>query len=445
MNEWSIKNATVVSGKGRFEANLYIKDGIIYDVLPIGKSKIAANTVDLKGDLLFPGLIDDQVHFREPGLTHKGNIASESRAAVAGGITSFMEMPNTNPPVLTQELLAQKYAIAAEHSAANYSFFMGCSANNYEEVMKTDLQNVCGLKIFLGSSTGNLLMDDCEVLEKIFRNFQGLIAVHAEDDGYIAQRLAEAKAEFGDDIPPHYHPIIRDEEACYRSSSKAVALAERTGARLHVLHISTAKELSLFKNDLPLKDKKITAEACIHHLWFCDEDYDRLGNFIKWNPAVKKKSDRDAIRAAVLDGRIDVLATDHAPHTLEEKQNSYGKAPSGGPLVQHALPALLELCQKGVFNEELIALKYAENVAEMFQIDRRGRVEEGFFADLVHVANQSFKVEKSNLLYHCGWSPFEGVTFQHSVANTWINGNLGWNGQQVLNHRGAKRLAFNRK
>ncbi len=445
MNEWSIKNATVVSGKGRFEANLYIKDGIIYDVLPIGKSKIAANTVDLKGDLLFPGLIDDQVHFREPGLTHKGNIASESRAAVAGGITSFMEMPNTNPPVLTQELLAQKYAIAAETSAANYSFFMGCSANNYEEVMKTDLQNVCGLKIFLGSSTGNLLMDDSEVLEKIFRNFPGLIAVHAEDDGYIAHRLAEAKAGFGDDIPPHYHPIIRDEEACYRSSSKAVALAERTGARLHVLHISTAKELSLFKNDFPIKDKKITAEACVHHLWFCDEDYERLGNFIKWNPAVKKKSDRDAIRAAVLDGRIDVLATDHAPHTLEEKQNMYGKAPSGGPLVQHALIALLELCEQGVFSPELIALKYAENVAELFRIEGRGKVEEGYFADLVHVKNSPLQVQKSNLLYQCGWSPFEGTSFQHFVKHTWVNGHLAWNGEQVFSHGGSKRLNFGKK
>ena len=445
MNEWSIKNATVVSGKGRFEANLYIKDGIIYDILPLGKSKIAANTLDLKGDLLFPGLIDDQVHFREPGLTHKGNIWSESRAAIAGGITSFMEMPNTNPPVLTQELLAQKYEIAAQTSAANYSFFMGCSADNYQEVMKTDLQNVCGLKIFLGSSTGNLLMDDSEVLEKIFGTFEGLIAVHAEDDSYIAQRLAEAKAEYGENIPPYFHPIIRDEEACFRSSSKAVALAERTGARLHVLHISTAKELSLFKNDIPLSQKKITAEACVHHLWFCDEDYERLGNFIKWNPAVKKKSDREAIRAAVLDGRIDVLATDHAPHTLQEKQNSYGKAPSGGPLVQHALPALLELAQQGVFAEELIALKYAENVAELFQIDRRGRVEEGFFADLVHVQNQSFRVEKSNLLYHCGWSPFEGCVFSKKVAHSWVNGELGWDGKNILEHQSSKRLQFNRK
>jgi dihydroorotase len=445
MNEWSIKNATVVSGKGRFEANLYIKDGIIYDVFPLGKSKIAANTIDLKGDLLFPGLIDDQVHFREPGLTHKGNIATESRAAIAGGITSFMEMPNTNPPVLTQELLAQKYEIAAQTSAANYSFFMGCSVDNYDEVMKTDLQNVCGLKIFLGSSTGNLLMDDCEVLEKIFRTFEGLIAVHAEDDGYIAQRLAEAKAEFGDDIPPQYHPIIRDEEACFRSSSKAVALAERTGARLHVLHISTAKELDLFKNNLPLKDKKITAEACVHHLWFCDEDYARLGNFIKWNPAVKKKTDRDAIRAAVLDGRIDVLATDHAPHTSEEKQNAYGKAPSGGPLVQHALPALLELAQQGVFSEELIALKYAENVADLFQIDRKGRVEEGYFADLVHVQSLPNMVEKSNLLYHCGWSPFEGVIFSNRVSHTWVNGALGWDGQNLIENRSAKRLQFKRK
>jgi dihydroorotase len=442
MNDWTIKNATIVTGSGRYEGNIYIKDGIIYDVLPISKSKIAHNTVDLKGDLLFPGLIDDQVHFREPGLTHKGNIYTESRAAVAGGITSFMEMPNTNPPTLSQELLEQKYAIAAKSSIANYSFFMGCSADNYDEVMRTNLKEVCGLKIFLGSSTGNLLMDDCSILEKIFSTFPGLIAVHAEDDQYIAGQLQAAKNEFGEAIPPYMHAIIRDEDACYRSSSKAVALAQKTGARLHVLHISTAKELSLFSNEIPLKDKKITAEACLHHLWFSEEDYQRLGNNIKWNPSVKKQSDRDAIRAAVLDGRIDVLATDHAPHTREEKSQPYTKAPSGGPLVQHALPALLEMCLQGIFTEELIAKKYAENVAELFRIEGRGSIVEGNFADMVWVEKTPFEVHKNNLLYHCGWSPFEGTVFNHQINKTWVNGTLVFSDHNIVSEKSGKRLRF---
>jgi dihydroorotase len=405
----------------------------------------ADHLVDGTGLHLLPGLIDDQVHFREPGLTHKGDIFTESRAAVAGGITSFMEMPNTNPPALTVELLEDKYKIGAEKSLANYSFFMGTSNTNLEEILKIDYTQVCGLKIFMGSSTGNLAVDDKVALERVFEKVKTLIAVHCEDDPMVKVNLEKYKEQYGEDIPTACHALIRDEEVCYKSSSYAVALAQKYNTRLHILHISTAKELSLFRNDIPLSEKRITAEACIHHLWFCDEDYGTLGNKIKWNPAVKKASDRAAIRQAIIDDRIDVIATDHAPHTMEEKSNRYSSAPSGGPLVQHALVALLEMHHEGIFSLEKIVQKTAHNVADMFNINKRGYIRKDYFADLVLVSlNNPWTVEKENILYHCGWSPFEGTTFTSKVISTWVNGQHVYNNGAVdLSKRGV-RMTFNR-
>ncbi len=405
----------------------------------------ADNLVDGTGLHLLPGLIDDQVHFREPGLTHKGDIFSESRAAVAGGITSFMEMPNTNPPALTVELLEDKYKIGAEKSLANYSFFMGTSNTNLDEILKIDYSQVCGLKIFMGSSTGNLAVDDKAALERVFEKVKTLIAVHCEDDPKVKINLEKFKAQYGEDIPVACHPLIRDEDVCYTSSSYAVSLARKYNTRLHILHISTAKELSLFRNDIPLSEKRITAEACIHHLWFCDEDYESLGNKIKWNPAVKKSSDRAAIRQAVIDDRIDVIATDHAPHTIEEKSKQYSGAPSGGPLVQHALVALLEMHHKGIFSLEKIVQKAAHNVADMFSINKRGYIRKDYFADLVLVSlNDPWTVEKENILYHCGWSPFEGTTFTSKVISTWVNGQRVYHDGAVDSSKRGMRMSFNR-
>jgi dihydroorotase len=392
-----------------------------------------------------PGLIDDQVHFREPGLTHKGDLYSESRAAVAGGITSYMEMPNTSPPATTIELLEQKYTRASEVSLANYSFFMGTSNHNLDELLKVDPKQVCGVKIFMGSSTGDMLVDNSETLNRIFAEVKTLIALHCEVDPMIKTNLERYKAEYGDDVPVTAHHLIRDEAACYASSSAAIEVAKKHGTRLHILHISTAKELELFRNDIPLKEKQITAEACTHHLWFTNDDYATKGNYIKWNPAVKTQADRDAIRAAVNDDRIDVLATDHAPHTIEEKEQSYLKAPSGGPLVQHALVALLELYHQGVFTLEKIVRKSSHNVADMFSIDRRGFIREGYFADVVLVdLNSPWQVTKNNLLYKCGWSPFEGQVFQSKVLTTWVNGNKVYDNGHVLEGSLGKRLIFNR-
>lgn len=440
-----LKNATLIDSGKRVEANVLVKNELIHSILNTSEQPLADEVIDCSGKWLLPGLIDDQVHFREPGLTHKATIYTESRAAVAGGITSFMEMPNTKPAALTQELLAQKYDIASRDSIANYSFFMGTSTENYDEIMKTDLRNVCGLKIFMGSSTGNLLVDDEHVLCRIFKNFEGLIATHCENDHRIAERLALAKAEYGEDIPPHMHAWIRDDEACYQSSSKAVELAKKHGTRLHILHISTAKETELFRNDIPMLEKKITSEACLHHLWFSEEDYARLGNRIKWNPSVKSAEDRAAVRKALLDGRIDVLATDHAPHTLDEKSEKYLSAPSGGPLVQHALPALLEMSKQGVFTPEFVVQKYCHNVADMFKIDRRGYIREGYFADLVLVdPNKSFTATDESSLSKVKWTPFHGTIFSSSVEATWVNGNLVWNGSSILEKTPGHRMTFNR-
>ena len=438
-----IKQATIVNEGKIWVADLFIKEGIIQKV-DKQINEVADIEINAEGKYLLPGLIDDQVHFREPGLTHKAEIYTEAKAAVAGGITSFMEMPNTVPSALTQELLEDKYQIAAAKSLANYSFFMGASNHNIDEILKTNVKNVCGIKIFMGSSTGDMLVDDDVALNKIFANAPTLVASHCEDDTLIKQNLAHFKQRYGK-LNIKMHPKIRSEEACFLSSTKAIALAQKYGTRLHILHISTARETHLFGNDLPLKDKKITSEACIHHLWFNEEDYEEKGNFIKWNPAIKTKADGDEILKAVIDGRIDVIATDHAPHTLNEKQQPYENAPSGGPLVQHALNALLEMYSNNRISLETIVEKTAHNPAILFQIDKRGFVREGYWADLVLVDLQKqYTVTKENLLYKCGWSPFEGQKFHSQITHTIVSGNLVYeNGIFNENSRGC-RLTFNR-
>jgi dihydroorotase len=444
MSSILIKSATIVNEGQQFVSDIFIKDGFI-ERIDKHIDAAADKTINAEGLHLLPGCIDDQVHFREPGLTYKADIASESRAAVAGGITSFMEMPNTVPNTLTQELLADKYAIAAKNSPANYSFFMGASNDNLDEVLRTDIKNVCGIKVFMGSSTGNMLVDDPGTLEKLFAQSPMLIATHCEDEATIKANLAHYKELYGDNIPVTAHPKIRSEEACYLSSSMAVALAKKHGTRLHILHISTEKETHLFDNTTPLKDKRITAEACVHHLWFTDADYETRGNMIKWNPAVKTEADRDGILKAVLDGHIDVIATDHAPHTIEEKAKPYMQAPSGGPLVQHALTAVLELYHQGKITLEQVAEKMAHNVAICFQIEKRGFIREGYWADLALVdLNAAWKVSKENILYKCGWSPFEGDTFQSKVVSTIVSGNLVWDKGALVNDITGKRMTFDR-
>ena len=398
---------------------------------------------DLKGNFLLPGLIDDQVHFREPGLTHKGTIFSESRAAVAGGITSYIEQPNTKPPALDMRALEEKFAIAAKNSLANYSFNLGASNDNLEELLRADYSTFAGIKIFMGSSTGNMLVDDLRVLERIFSEVPHLIITHCEDEATIRANMALYEARYGANIPASAHPLIRSEEACYLSSSSAVALAKKHHTRLHVYHISTAEECLLFSNDVPLAQKKITAEACVHHLWFSDADYAEKGMYIKWNPAVKTSEDRAGIWKALLDNRIDVIATDHAPHTREEKMQPYAQAPSGGPLVQHALQAMADKVLDGVFNLETLVEKMCHNPAILFRIKDRGFVREGYYADLcVLDMNTPQTVTPGSLLYKCGWSPFEGHTFQASVAGTWVNGAQVWDGKQIFDKTVTKRLEF---
>lgn len=438
-----ILNANLVN-QGRIEQlDVYIKGSWIEQIGPDLSGRTADRVIDAQGKYLLPGVIDDQVHFREPGLTHKGDIFSESRAAVAGGITSYMEMPNTQPQALTQELLEEKYAVARKNSLANYSFYMGASNDNLEEVLKTDKENVCGIKVFMGSSTGNMLVDNIETLEKLFSQADMLIATHCEDEGTIRRNAEEYRKKYGEEVPMECHPKIRSAEACYLSSSKAVALAEKLGTRLHILHISTARETELFRNDIPLKDKKITAEACIHHLWFEESQYTEKGSFIKWNPAVKTADDRAAIRQAVIDGRIDVIATDHAPHTLEEKENTYFKAPSGGPLVQHSLVAALQLHKQGVFSLEQLVEKMCHNPAILFNVRKRGYIQEGFYADLVLVdLNRPWEVSRRNLLYKCGWSPFEGQAFTSYVTHTFVSGHLAWEEGRLNEEVMGQRLQF---
>jgi len=401
--------------------------------------------INAEGKYLIPGFIDDQVHFREPGLTHKANIETESRAAAAGGITTFIEQPNTVPQATNQKLLEDKFQIASKSSYVNYSFMFGGTNDNLEELLKTDPKTVAGIKLFLGSSTGNMLVDDVEVLEKIFSSTKMIISLHCEDEATIRKNTAIYKEKFGDDIPIKYHPVIRSEEACYISSSKAIELAKKTGARIHIFHVSTAKETHLFRNDIPLEEKQITAEVCVHHLWFNDKDYDEKGTFIKWNPAVKTEQDRLGLWEALLDDRIDVLATDHAPHTLEEKNNVYTKAPSGGPLVQHAVLAILEKVKEGVIPIEKAVEKMSHNPAKLFQIEKRGFIKEGYFADLVLIdPKQSQTVTKENILYKCGWSPFEGTTFSSTITHTFVNGNLIYNEGVFNDDIKGKRLTFNR-
>lgn len=446
MQKYLIRSAQIVNEGKIFTGDVLIKGERIEKISASPINDPHATEINAEGLYLFPGLIDDQVHFREPGLTHKGEIYTEARAAVAGGITSYMEMPNTNPQTLTQQLLEEKYARAAEVSLANYSFYMGTSNENYEEVMKTDLEKVCGLKIFMGSSTGNMLVDDEHALSRVFSNFSGLIALHCEDEETIKNNLATYKEKLGDSLDVSYHPLIRSHRACALSSSKAIAIAKKYGTRIHILHISTAEECSFFDNTIPLEKKHITAEACVHHLWFSDEDYKEKGNFIKWNPAIKSAQDRQAIWQAVLDGRIDVIATDHAPHTLEEKQKPYLEAPSGGPLVQHALQAMLESHKQNKISLEMIAHKMSHQVATLFRIRERGFIREGYYADLILVdMNKPQKVTKENLLYKCKWSPFEQYTFSSSISKTWVNGHLAFNEGTLDESNKGRRLSFQQR
>ena len=437
-----IKSAIIINEGSQITADLLIKDGFI-EKIAAQINQPADQEINAEGLYLLPGCIDDQVHFREPGLTYKADIATESVAAVAGGITSFMEMPNTVPNTLTQQLLADKYQLAAQKSVANYSFYMGASNDNLDEVLATDAKSVCGVKVFMGSSTGNMLVDQPRALEQLFRESPMLIATHCEDEATIKSNLNHYKQLIGNNIPIRLHPKIRSAEACYLSSSFAVELAKKFNTRLHVLHISTEREVSLFKSELALAEKKITAEACVHHLWFTEDDYAEKGNLIKWNPAIKTACDRDAVFNAVFDGTIDVIATDHAPHTLEEKQKPYLEAPSGGPLVQHALPAMLEFVHQQKITIEQVAEKMAHNPAVCFKVDKRGFIREGFWADLVLVdMNAPWTVTKENILYKCNWSPFEEQTFNSKITHTFVSGNLVWEKGVLKTALKGKRLQF---
>ncbi|MDB0027318.1 dihydroorotase [Flavobacteriales bacterium] len=439
-----IKNAQLVNEGKIYKADVLIKNKIIKQI--DAKINIEVDQIiDAEGLHLIPGVIDDQVHFREPGLTHKANIYTESKAAIAGGITSFMEMPNTNPQALTQELLEAKYKIAAENSIANYSFFMGASNDNLEEVLKTDAKTVAAIKIFMGSSTGNMLVDNKNVLEEIFSKSSMLIAVHCEDEETIQGNITKAKEQYGEEVPISEHPNIRSAEACYKSSSMAVELAKKYNTRLHVFHLSTEKEIELFDNSLPLAEKRITAEVCIHHLWFDESKYAEKGTLIKWNPAVKKESDKNALLQALLDGKLDVIATDHAPHTLEEKSNTYFNAPSGGPLVQHALPAMLAFVNQGKISIEKVVEKMCHNPAICFRVENRGFIREGYFADLVLVDfDKPWVVSKENILYKCGWSPFEGESFNAQITHTFVNGLIAYEYGNFNETRRGMRLTFDR-
>ncbi len=445
MNNTLILNANIVNEGKVFEGDVLVRGRFIDAIGKDLSSRDADVVIDAAGKYLLPGAIDDQVHFRQPGLTHKATIYTEARAAVAGGITSFMEMPNTIPPVFTLTLLEDKYRIASTDSLANYSFYMGASNDNLEEVLKLDVAEVCGLKIFMGSSTGNLLVDDAKTLEGFFSRFPSLIATHCEDEATIIRNASAYREKYGEDVPIKFHPLIRSREACYKSSSFAVGLARKYGTKLHILHISTADEIALFDAG-PLEQKKITAEACIHHLSFNDRDYERLGTLIKWNPAIKSESDQQAVFQALLDDRIDVLATDHAPHTIAEKDSTYFKAPSGGPLVQHSLVAMLDFYHAGRISLEKIVQKMAHNPAILFQISKRGFIREGYYADLVLVdLHQPWTVDRKNILAKCGWSPFQGKTFQSKVTHTFVSGHLAWADGTFDESMKGQRLTFDRK
>ncbi|MEJ2595120.1 MAG: dihydroorotase [bacterium] len=448
-NKKVIRGAYIVNEGETFSGDVFIDGDLIEKVVRYDSgSKEAYDgyaVIDGEGKYLLPGVIDDQVHFREPGLVQKADIYTESRAAVAGGITSYMEMPNTVPNTLTQELLEEKYLLASKKSLANYSFYMGASNDNLDEILKTDPSRVCGIKVFMGSSTGNMLVDSNEALQAIFSSAPTLVAVHCEDEKTIRANTLKFKDEFGNDAPTRIHPLIRSAEACYLSSSRAVELAKKNGTRLHILHLSSAKEMALFDNDLSLTEKRITAEVCVHHLWFSDEDYEQKGNFIKWNPAVKSPEDREALFNALLNNKLDVVATDHAPHTLEEKRRPYFEAPSGGPMVQHALVAMLEFVHQERISLEQVVEKMCHNPAILFKMDRRGYIESGFYADLVLVdMDKTWEANKENILYKCGWSPMEGVSFRSSVLKTFVNGHLAFDEGKFDESRLGARLTFKR-
>ena len=442
MSSILIRNSRLVNRGQIREADVLIKAGRIAKI----EASISGNAdieIDASGQYLIPGIIDDQVHFREPGLTHKATIATESRAAVAGGTTSFMEMPNVNPPSVTQDLLEEKYRIAAQTSLANYSFYMGATNDNLEEVLRTDPRRVCGVKIFMGSSTGNMLVDSRDTLERVFAESQMLIATHCEDEATVRENLARFKATYGESLTTEFHPLIRDERACLISSSMAVDLAKRHGTRLHILHISTKDELDLFRNDIPLKDKKITAEVCVHHLHFSADDYAELGNQIKCNPAIKSAGHRDALFPALLDDRLDVIATDHAPHTWEEKSQPYLQAPAGLPLVQHSLNVMLGFYHAGRISLERIVEKMCHAPAIAFRVEERGFLEEGYWADMALVdIDHEWTVEPDNVLYKCGWSPFMGKTLRGNVLSTIVSGHLAWHEGRFLETKMGERLAF---
>jgi dihydroorotase len=446
MANYLIKQATLVNEGKQFISDVLILNGRIEKIANSITNTANIEEINAEGLFLIPGCIDDQVHFREPGLTHKATIYSESRAAVAGGITSFMEMPNTVPSAVTIEKLEEKYAVAEKTSLANYSFYLGTTNSNIEEIKRINPLEICGVKIFMGSSTGDMLVDDPKALEAVFEHSPTIITTHCEDDPMIKQNFQRYIEEFGETIPPKFHPLIRNEEACYKSSSYAVSLAKKYNSRLHILHISTEKELELFSNQIPLKEKRITAEACVHHLWFSDEDYERLGNFIKWNPAIKKMSDRDAIMHAVNTNVIDVIATDHAPHTLEEKSQAYLKAPSGGPLVQYALLAMFEKVKEGKITIEKMVEKMCHAPAELFQIKDRGFIREGYFADLVLVnPSKSTSVTRDSILSLCKWSPFEGYVFSNEIESTFVNGTIVYTKNKIIDHQMGSRLVFDRR
>jgi dihydroorotase len=445
MNTILLQGATIINEGKSFKGSILIDGDKIKQIIRQGDElPKAAKTIDATGKWIIPGAIDDQVHFREPGLTHKGDIYTESKAAVAGGVTSYMEMPNTNPQTTTIEALENKYALASEKSLANYSFYMGATNDNLEELLKVNPKSVCGVKVFMGSSTGNMLVDKSETLSRIFAEVQLLIATHCEDEATIIKNIESYKAQYGDDVPFNVHHLIRSEEACYISSAKAVELAVKYNTKLHILHLSTAKELSLLEAK-PLAEKRITGEVCVHHLWFDNDDYNKYGSRIKWNPAIKTLRDKEGLMKGLHDNKLDVIATDHAPHTLEEKSNGYFKAPSGGPLVQHSLVAMLELYHKGKITREAIVEKMCHAPAKLYDVEKRGFIRKGYFADLVIIDPEApWTVNSSNILYKCGWSPFEGTTFSHQVVQTFVNGHLVYDNGTFDETKKGERLVFNR-
>ncbi len=446
MSSTLIKNIKIINEDKSIIGSILITDDIINTIYKDSEDLPNADVIiDGTGKILLPGVIDDQVHFREPGLTHKAEIYTEAKAAVAGGTTSFMEMPNTKPQATTHEVLEDKYQIASKKSIANYSFYIGATNDNLDELLKTDPEKVCGIKVFMGSSTGNMLVDNENTLAGIFSNAPTIITAHCEDEDTIQANLKSYKDKYGEDVPFEMHHLIRSEEACYKSSSKAAALARKHGARLHILHLTTAKELELLDHNMPIEERKITGEVCVHHLWFTNEDYKKYGARIKWNPAIKTRSDRDALRNAVTNDVLTVVATDHAPHTKEEKEGTYFKAPSGGPLVQHSLTAMLEMVKEGIFTYEQVVNKMCHAPAQLFRVKNRGYIREGYKADLVIVDPKSeWNVSADNIVSKCGWSPFEGQSFSHKVSHTFVNGHLAFNNGIFNESKMGERLTFNR-